>query len=154
MSLLIPEHVAQKMKKKAPASDIKDAYVPKEDLYLDPSKLPESAIDRLPQPTGWRVLILPYKGRKKTEGGIIMPDQVADREALATVCGYVLRTGPEAYRDYSKFGASGPWCKQGDWVIFGRYAGARFKIEGGEVRLLNDDEILARIQSPEDIIHI
>ena len=45
-------------------------------------------------------------------------------------------------------------CKQGDWVIFGRYAGSRFKIEGGEVRLLNDDEVLARIASPEDILHI
>ena len=47
-----------------------------------------------------------------------------------------------------------PWCFEGDWVIFGRYAGSRFKIEGGEVRLLNDDEILAKINNPEDIIHI
>ena len=48
----------------------------------------------------------------------------------------------------------GAWCKQGDWVIFGRYAGSRFKIEGGEVRLLNDDEILATIADPADIIHV
>ena len=60
-----------------------------------------------------------------------------------------------AYQDNNKFGNDAePWCKQGDWVIFGRYAGSRFKIEGGEVRLLNDDEVLARIASPEDILHI
>ena len=46
-----------------------------------------------------------------------------------------------------------PWCKEKDWVIFGRYAGSRFKIDGGEVRLLNDDEILATINDPEDILH-
>ena len=54
--------------------------------------------------------------------------------------------------DYT-IGHSRAWCKQGDWVIFGRYAGARFRIDGGEVRLLNDDEILATIDNPEDIIN-
>ena len=47
----------------------------------------------------------------------------------------------------------GPWCKKGDWVIFARYAGSRIQIDGGEVRLLNDDEILATIENPEDIFH-
>ena len=46
-----------------------------------------------------------------------------------------------------------PWCKTGDWVIFARYAGSRFRIEGGEVRILNDDEVLASILDPEDILH-
>lgn len=158
MTLLVPDYLADKLtkkqkKEKAPASNLEEAYVPKEDLYLDPAKLPEAVIDRLPQPTGWRILILPYQGKKLTAGGIVMPDSVRERESLATVCGYVLRVGTEAYRDYAKF-SSGPWCKQGDWVIFGRYAGSRFKIEGGEVRLLNDDEILARISNPDDIVHI
>ena len=63
------------------------------------------------------------------------------------------KSGPLAYKDKEKFGDSEPWCKEGDWVIFGRYAGSRFKIDGGEVRLLNDDEILATINNPEDIIH-
>ena len=108
--------------------------------------------DKLPEPTGWRVLILPFKGKKKTQGGLHLPDEVVDREGLATVCGYVLKLGPIAYKDPDKFGIA-PWCQQGDWVIFGRYAGSRFKIEGGEVRLLNDDEILAKISNPEDILH-
>lgn len=112
-----------------------------------------SAKEKLPEPSGWRILILPYRGKGKTEGGVYLPDQHVDREALATVCGYVVKVGPLAYKDPDKFGDTGPWCKEGDWVIFGRYAGSRFKIDGGEVRLLNDDEILATINNPEDIIH-
>ena len=112
-----------------------------------------SAKEKLPEPSGWRILILPYRGKGKTGGGVYLPDQHVDREALATVCGYVVKIGPLAYKDPDKFGDTGPWCKEGDWVIFGRYAGSRFKIDGGEVRLLNDDEILATISNPEDIIH-
>ena len=108
----------------------------------------------MPQPTGWRILILPYQGRKQTQGGILIPEEVREKEAVGTVCGYVLKVGPLAYQDYNRFGTSGAWCKEKDWVIFGRYAGSRFKIEGGEVRLLNDDEILARISDPNDILHI
>lgn len=155
-SLLLPEHIAAKRAAEAakpPVGALEQAYVAAEDRVFDPTKLPEAAIDRLPQPTGWRILILPFQGKKKSGGGVIIPDQVRERESLATVCGYVLRMGPDCYADEDKFSA-GPWCKQGDWVIFGRYAGSRFKIEGGEVRLINDDEILATISDPNDIIHV
>ena len=83
------------------------------------------------------------------------PDKITSKEKLPepSGCDYVVKVGPLAYKDKEKFGDSEPWCKEGDWVIFGRYAGSRFKIEGGEVRLLNDDEILAKIKNPEDIIH-
>ena len=137
-TLYVPEYLARAQEAKKKEADNK----------------PDSpAIEKMPQPTGWRILILPFQGKKKTEGGVYLPDQAIEREALATVCGYVLKMGPLAYKDPDKFGDSGTWCKEGDWVIFGRYAGSRFKIEGGEVRLLNDDEILATINDPEDILH-
>jgi co-chaperonin GroES (HSP10) len=60
--------------------------------------------------------------------------------------------GPLAYQDKDKF-ATGPWCKEKDWVIFARYAGSRLPIEGGEVRLLNDDEVLGTIKDPESVLH-
>ena len=44
-------------------------------------------------------------------------------------------------------------AKKGDWIIFARYAGSRIKIDGGEIRLLNDDEVLATVENPEDIFH-
>ncbi len=59
--------------------------------------------------------------------------------------------GPDCYND--KRFSDGPWCKVGDWVVFARYAGSRIEIEGGEVRLLNDDEVLATVQDPTDILH-
>ena len=65
--------------------------------------------------------------------------------------GYVLKQGPLAYGDKDKF-PEGAWCKEKDWVVFPRYAGSRFKIEGGEVRILNDDEVIATIMDPDDIL--
>ena len=124
--------------------------LPKRFKDKSPKKAPQ--IEKMPQPTGWRILILPFRGKGKTESGVYLPDAHVDREALATNCGYVLKMGPDAYKDEQKF-PNGAWCKEKDWVIFGRYAGSRFKIEGGEVRLLNDDEILATINDPEDILH-
>ena len=60
--------------------------------------------------------------------------------------------GPDCYKDKERY-ADGPWCKEGEWVMFARYAGSRIKIEGGEIRVLNDDEVLATIKNPEDILH-
>jgi len=131
---------------------LKTAYVKPEERVLDPEKVDAATFDRLPNPTGWRLLILPYRGKGKTGGGVLIPDAVVDRESVATVCGYVLKVGPLAYGDKEKF-PGGPWCAEKDWIIFGRYAGARFKIDGGEVRILNDDEVIAVIQDPDDILH-
>ena len=131
---------------------VEEAYVTPDERILDPERLDADSLTRLPKPTGWRLLILPYRGKGKTESGVIIPDAVIDRESVATVCGYVLKAGPLAYKDTEKF-PEGPWCNEKDWVIFGRYAGARFKIDGGEVRVLNDDEVIAGIQEPEDIQH-
>ena len=63
----------------------------------------------------------------------------------------VMDMGDLCYKDQEKF-PTGPWCKKKDWVLFGRYAGARIKIDGGELRLLNDDEIMAVIEDPEDVM--
>ena len=108
--------------------------------------------DKLPNPTGWRMIVLPYKMREKTKGGIIMGQDTLEKQQVASQCGNVLAMGPDAYGDKQRF-PDGPWCKVGDWVMFARYAGSRIKIEGGEVRLLNDDEVLATIKNPEDILH-
>ena len=115
--------------------------------HLDTDK----ALERLPNPTGWRLLVLPYKGQGKTKGGIILSDTTIEERGFTTVTALVLKVGPDAYRDTERF-PNGPWCKKGDWIIFGRYAGSRFGIEGGEVRILNDDEIIAVVKDPEDIL--
>ena len=150
--LIVPESVVRAEMAKQDER-IKDAFVLPENRVLDPSKLPESALERLPQPTGWRILILPYRGKDVTAGGIYKPQESVERYALATVVGYVLKMGPDCYKDVNKF-PGGPWCKEREWVIIGRYAGARFKIEGGEVRIINDDEVIGTIKDPEDVMHV
>jgi co-chaperonin GroES (HSP10) len=66
--------------------------------------------------------------------------------------GYVLKMGPLCYGDKERY-PTGPWCKEKDWVIFARYAGSRMEIDGGEIRMLNDDEVLGTIDDPKDLIH-
>jgi co-chaperonin GroES (HSP10) len=131
---------------------IAEAYKEPTDKVLDPEAIGESLLERMPAPTGWRILVLPYRGKGKTDGGIYLPDAVVQEQTVSTQVGYVLKVGELAYKDAEKF-PMGPWCDQGDWVMFARYSGSRFKIDGGEVRILNDDEVLAKIQEPEDILH-
>jgi len=109
-----------------------------------------SQVDVLPQPTGYRVLILPRGRSAVTDGGIQLVKNTIEQDTVSSVVGYVISLGPDAYKDPVKF-PEGAWCEKGEWVLFGRYAGARFKIDGGELRLLNDDEILARIPDPEAV---
>ena len=118
---------------------------------LDENNIKEVA-DQLPEPVGYRILVLPFTPKEKTKGGIIIAQESLDKARIATNCGYVVKMGPMAYGDKEKF-PTGPWCKQGDWVIFARYAGSRLPIEGGEVRLLNDDEVLGTIKDPESVLH-
>ena len=127
--------------------------LPKSDLVgIKKSKTVTKESTKLPQPTGWRILVLPFKMSEKTKGGIIMGQDTIEKQQVASQCGNVLAMGPDCYHDKDRF-KDGPWCKVGDWVMFARYAGSRIKIEGGEVRLLNDDEILATIRNPEDLLH-
>ena len=159
-TLYLPDSVAQKMNKdkkakKAESPSLDSAYVTSEERVLDPNLLEQPLLDRLPQPTGWRVLVMPYQGKAKTSSGLYIPDEVRERESVATVVAYVMKLGPLAYKDADKFGSeSEPWCKEGQWVCIGRYSGSRFKIEGGEVRIINDDEVIATILEPDDVKHI
>ena len=119
---------------------------------LSPENIGTDTVDQLPEPTGYRLLVLPFTPKNKTKGGILFSQETLDRARIATTCGYVLKMGDLCYKD-EKF-TSGPWCKKGDWVIFARYAGSRLPIEGGEVRILNDDEVIGTIQDPESVLHL
>ena len=134
-----------------------DKEVPKhrnalEEKYQEPLTPETVQKSKLPVPSGWRLLVLPFSPREKTKGGILIAQESLDKLRIATNCGYVRSMGPLAYHDKEKF-PTGPWCKKGDWVIFARYAGSRLPIEGGEVRILNDDEVLGTIKDPESVLH-
>jgi len=128
---------------------LEEKYQTEEKEPLNPDNIQKS---QLPTPSGWRLLVLPFTPREKTKGGILIAQESLEKLRIATNCGYVLKMGPLAYHDHDKF-PTGPWCKTGDWIIFARYAGSRLPIEGGEVRILNDDEVLGTIKDPESVLH-
>ena len=116
------------------------------------SEKKEEKEPNLPKPTGWMMIVLPFKMKEKTKGGLVLAETTIERQQVASQVGLVLAMGPQCYKDKERY-PEGPWCKVNDWVMFARYAGSRIKIDGGEMRLLNDDEVLATIDSPEDILH-
>jgi len=102
---------------------------------------------KLPEPSGYRLLIAVAEISEKTNGGVFMPEQLKKAEETASIVGFVVKAGPEAYSDENKF-PSGPWCKEGDFVIFRSYSGTRFKVLGKEFRLINDDTVEAVVEDP------
>ena len=132
---------------------LKTALLDKIQAEKKPEKdLSKTEDSKLPQPTGWRLLVLPFKMKEKTKGGLVLAETTLEKQQVASQCGLVLAMGPDCYKDKERY-PDGPWCKVNEWVMFARYAGSRIKIDGGEIRLLNDDEVLATIDSPEDILH-
>ncbi len=102
----------------------------------------------LPQPKGYKLLVVLPTQDNKTTGGIILPDQTKDIEKTASIVGQVIAMGETSYADQDKF-PFGPYCKPLDWVIFRAYSGTRFKIEGEEYRLINDDSVEAVVADPK-----
>ena len=146
--------MSEAVKKDIGIEKVAEAYVDPENKILDPEKLDASLLERMPQPTGWRMLVLPYAGKVKTKGGILLANETVNREALATVVAYVVKKGPQCYDDKARFGDK-PWCEEKQWVLIGRYSGSRFKLEdNAEVRIINDDEVIATILDPDDIVSL
>ena len=108
-------------------------------------------VEKIPHPTGFRLVILPLTLKSKTKAGLHLTDETIEQAQITTNICKVLKVGPDAYKDKERF-PNGPWCKEGDWVIIAKYAGSRISIEGGELRIINDDEILATIDHPRDIL--
>ena len=106
------------------------------------------------KPAGYMLLIKPHIPDERTEGGIYLPDQVQENQQTLAVACEVVDIGPEAYKDKDRY-PDGPWCKKGDWVIIGRYAGvARFRVDDVEYRFIADDKILGKVDDPTKIRRI
>ena len=97
--------------------------------HEEEKKDPKTNLEKLPNPTGWRLLVMPFRVKEETKGGIIIAQETLDRARTAVQVGYVLKMGDLCYKDEDKF-QTGPWCKEKDWVIFARYAGSRMEIDG------------------------
>jgi co-chaperonin GroES (HSP10) len=106
---------------------------------------------QLPKPVGYKLLIaLPQVEETFSEVGIIKADKTVFEEKLMTVVGLVLDMGAQAYADTERY-PTGPWCKAGDYVLFRANSGTRFKVDGVEYRLMNDDSIDAIVADPRGV---
>ena len=108
---------------------------------------------QLPDVKGYRILCMVPEAEDTYEGGIIKSDSVKQLQEHATVVLFVMQLGDLAYQDDARF-PTGAWCDEKSWVLMGRYAGNRFKVDGLEVRLINDDNVIATILDPADISYV
>lgn len=105
----------------------------------------------VPDPTGFKLLCIVPPAKEHFDGtGIVKADTVRSAEEQTSNTLFVLKMGPDAYKDTVKF-PSGPWCKEGDFVITRAYAGTRIKVFGREMRLINDDQVDAVIEDPRGL---
>jgi co-chaperonin GroES (HSP10) len=105
---------------------------------------------QLPQPCGYQLLVALSAQEEKTEGGVYVPEEWREREETAGIAAMVLRMGPDAFTDKSRF-PSGAYCKDGDWIIMKAYSGFRVEIHGQQFRLINDDCVRAVIEDPRGV---
>jgi co-chaperonin GroES (HSP10) len=105
---------------------------------------------QLPEPKGYKLLIALPDVEEVTEGGIIKSVQSQNEESIATIVGWVMSMGPDAYVNYTRF-PNGPYCQVGDWVVFRAFSGTRLKIHGRELRLINDDTVEAVVEDPRGV---
>ena len=110
----------------------------------------EEMEQQIPKPVGYRVLIALPTIEETYDSGIVKADRTLNEERILSTMGIVLDMGNEAYSDKERF-PSGPWCKVGDFVMFRPNSGTRFKVNGQELRLLNDDSIEAVVPDPKGI---
>lgn len=111
---------------------------------------PEEKAKQLPDPSGYRILCGIPKIDEKFESGILKADITQHHEELLTTVLYVMKMGPDCYKDESRF-PSGPWCKLGDFVLVRPHTGSRVKIHGVEFRIINDDSVEGVVEDPRGI---
>jgi co-chaperonin GroES (HSP10) len=105
---------------------------------------------QLPIPSGYRLLCFVPEVERTFGSGLQKADMTIEREELLATVLFVAKIGPDAYKDEKRF-PSGPWCKEGDFVLVRPNAGTRVKIHGRDCRLINDDTVEAVVQDPRGI---
>jgi len=110
----------------------------------------ERKAKQLPDPSGYRILCGIPNIEEQYESGIIKSDMTLQHEELLTTVLFVVKMGPDCYKDAARF-PSGPWCKEGDFILVRPHAGTRLKIHGREFRIINDDSVEGVVEDPRGI---
>lgn len=102
---------------------------------------------QLPEPKGYRILCAVPDIEDTFENGLLKADKTKEIESVSTVVLFVLKMGDQCYMDKERF-PTGPWCKEGDFILARAYSGTRIKIHGREFRIINDDTVEAVVDDP------
>ena len=105
---------------------------------------------QLPEPSGFKLLCAIPQIEEEYSSGIIKAESTVKTEEQTTVVLFVVKIGPDAYKDTSRF-PSGPWCKVGDFILARPYSGTRVVIHGKEFRIINDDTVEGIVDDPRGI---
>ena len=132
------------------AKEIENPIIDIEEITFKDIKDGDNFASQLPEPKGYKLLIALPEIEEKTEGGIIKSAQTQYEENIATIVGWVMSMGPDAYSNSTRF-PSGPYCQVGDWVLFRAFSGTRIKIHGKEFRIINDDTVEAVVEDPRGV---
>jgi len=114
------------------------------------AETPERKAKQLPDPAGYRILCSIPEINDQYESGIVKADVTMQTEELLTTVLFVIKMGPDCYKDTSRF-PTGPWCREGDFVLVRPHAGTRLKIHGREFRIINDDSVEGVVEDPRGI---
>ena len=104
----------------------------------------------LPEPKGYRILCAVPHVEEEYESGIVKAEDTKRIEEQTTVVLFVIKMGDLCYKDESRF-PTGPWCKEGDFVLTRPYSGTRVVIHGREFRIIHDDTVEAVVDDPRGI---
>ncbi|HDM10729.1 MAG: co-chaperone GroES [Deltaproteobacteria bacterium] len=92
------------------------------------------------RPLGDRVIVKRIEEEEKTKGGIIIPDTAKEKpiegEVIAVGDGKLLENGQKIPLE----------VKKGDRVLFGKYAGTEVRIEGEELLIMREDDVIAVVE--------
>ena len=121
---------------------------------IEDQEASEVILDKhVPKPVGYRVLVCLPSIEDTFEGGIAKAASTMREEYILSMVGVVIDMGNQAYKDTERF-PDGPWCKEGDYVMFRANTGTRFKVGNEEYRLMNDDSIEAVIEDSSKITRV
>jgi chaperonin GroES len=92
------------------------------------------------RPLGDRVVIQPTAREEMTKSGIVLPDTAKEKPQEGTV----IAAGPGRILDDGKREAMD--IKKGDKVLYAKYAGTEFKVDGDELLIVSQKDILAIVE--------
>jgi len=110
----------------------------------------EKKAKQMPEPSGFHILCMVPEIEEKFDSGLVKAESTISFEERLTTVLFVMKLGPDCYKDPTRF-PSGPWCKEGDFILVRPNSGSRLKIHGREFRIINDDTVEGLVEDPRGI---